>query len=115
MVAAQSSRPPADGLSKDQIKQMTDEVITRIERKEEQKLLARIREQGLGGFDQLLLDLQEGRLHLLAVPWNLKILSEQGAPAYKPSCISSILPFLFEPDRKCNFCFFNTLTISEAA
>ncbi len=46
--------------------------IEAVERREEEALLSQVREKGVGGLEQVLSLLQEGRLQYLLVPWHLQ-------------------------------------------
>lgn len=48
------------------------EVIERVERSEEEALLEQVRQKGVGGLEQVLSLLQEGRLQYVLVPWHLQ-------------------------------------------
>lgn len=88
-----------------------EEHLPRLERLREQKLLDSIRERGIWGLQGVLEALQEGRLHLLVVPWGLELrvfrcasgrvgLSREAAEAYCPGekveevSLKEILPAL---------------------
>lgn len=48
------------------------EAIEQVERKEEEALLEQVRQKGVGGLEQVLSLLQEGRLQYVLVPWQLQ-------------------------------------------
>jgi hypothetical protein len=48
------------------------EVIERVERSEEEALLEQVQQKGVGGLQQVLSLLQEGRLQYVLVPWHLQ-------------------------------------------
>jgi hypothetical protein len=59
------------GASPGEVRQRFDQVVEDIEREQEQKLLTRLREEGVTGLGRCLTALQDSRLYLLAVPWQL--------------------------------------------
>jgi len=54
-----------------EVRQRFDEVVEGIEREQEAQLLARLREEGVTGLARCLGALQDNRLYVLAVPWQL--------------------------------------------
>lgn len=52
-----------------EVLQVVEEAIAEVERSEEAELLERVREEGVWGTEQVLEDLQLGRVYVLVMPW----------------------------------------------
>lgn len=72
--------PPAnpDAPPREWLPFVTD-TIAAAEAEHEQKLVDRLREEGVGGVDECLAMLQDGRLHLIVVPWSTSVTVYRGS------------------------------------
>ncbi len=75
-VAARLPAPPKLDASPGEVLKHVANAVEEAEHAGELELVDRIREEGLGGLNQVLHELQQGRIYVLAVAWTPEILNE---------------------------------------
>jgi hypothetical protein len=70
MITCRLPPPPEDGITPHRILEHAQPALQQAELSSKQRLLDRIRENGIWGLDSVLQALQQGRLHLLALPFS---------------------------------------------
>lgn len=88
VVAILPSLPNAQAQASEVLK-LVEEALERIEREQEVRLLDEVAERGVAGLEQTLELLQQGRLHLLVLPWRLGGSAYQAADGWVSSSLEA--------------------------
>ena len=101
-VAAQLPLPAGGSkVSAAEVLKAVDRAITEVERQKEAELLDRVREEGVWGTEQVLEDLQLGRVYVLVMPWRpageVWVCGETGYASLDKSKVEAVCPA--EPER----------------